>query len=80
MTPYVKPLEFPSRDRLIARKLLFSGYESEEAAIIIAQSPDIQNYSDYKQRLALTKDIVNSAVGAVAAPPRQTDEKLDIAL
>lgn len=73
-------LEFPERDRLIARKLLFSGYESEEAAIIIAQSPNIQQHSDYERRLALTKDIVNSAVGAVAAPPRQTDKKLDLEL
>jgi len=75
-----QPLEFPSRDRLIARKLLLDGYESEEAAIIVAQSPDIQKYPDYKQRLALTKDIVNSAVDAVAAQPRQASKQLDIAL
>lgn len=73
-------LEFPSRDRLIARKLLLDGYESEEAAIIVAQSPDIQKYPDYKQRLALTKDIVNSAVDAVAAQPRQASKQLDISL
>lgn len=58
-------LEFPERDRSIARKLLSDGYEPEEAAIIVAQSPDIQKYPDYEQRLALTKDVVNRAVDYV---------------
>ncbi|MEQ8467889.1 relaxase/mobilization nuclease domain-containing protein [Coleofasciculus sp. E1-EBD-02] len=58
-------LEFPERDRSIARKLLSDGYKPEEAAIIVAQSPDIQKYPDYKQRLVLTKDVVNRAVDAV---------------
>lgn len=57
--------QFPERDRSIARKLLSDGYKPEEAAIIVAQSPDIQKYPDYKQRLALTKDVVNRAVDAV---------------
>jgi hypothetical protein len=75
-----QPLEFPECDRQIAQKLLLDGHESEETAIIIAQSPNIQQHSDYEQRLALTKDIVNSAVGAVAAQPRQTNRELDLEL
>ncbi|MBE9124763.1 MULTISPECIES: relaxase/mobilization nuclease domain-containing protein [unclassified Coleofasciculus] len=62
LTDEQQSLSFLERDRAIAQMLLEDGYESEDTAIIVAQSPDIQKHSNYPTRLALTRKVVNSAV------------------